>query len=466
MPRVLVLTTTLMTDRMILYTSFLPTLRQHAEVEVWAKSYDSAQHVWQDLDATVCGFPETFPYREFPYNYLRRLNEFVWDFRLQIPSRLSIYRHTRNYGLPLRLMREFGRVLALLRLEQVLERNLEGLLCTYPRSPEARQRLQRQRPDLILTTSPFWFYEPAVVATAKQLKIPVIALIPSWDNLSTKNRMVFSYDGFIVWNEQLKKELLEFYPVSRSVPVYVTGAPQFDLFLREDLYISREEFCGRYGLNPSLPIVLYALGSPNFIKEHPGAVEMAKRVVAGELGEVQLLVRPHPAHSNIEMTQMFAPYAPRVVLQQSAAVKVKVNDRTQDLSQVVDWVNTFRHSDVVVNLSSTVAIDGAIFDKPIVNIDFDPEPGQPNQQLVKDVNHLWNHFRPVAESGGMWLASDMDQIVEAVRKYLKDPSLHRERRRWIVEYVCGYIDGRSGERMAQAVVELLTKIARQDGRAS
>lgn len=458
------LTTTLMTDRMILYTRFLPTLRQYAEVEVWAKSYSSARHVWQGLDATVCGFPETFPYREFPYNYLRRLNEFVWDFRLRIPSRLSIYRHTRNYGLPLKLVREFGRVLALLRLERTLERNLERLLCTYPRSPEARQRLERQRPDLILTTSPFWFYEPAVVAAAKRLKIPVMALIPSWDNLSTKNRMVFSYDGFIVWNEQLKKELLEFYPVSRSVPVYVAGAPQFDLFLREDLYVSREDFCARYGLEPSLPIVLYALGSPNFIKEHPGALEMAKRVVAGELGEAQLLVRPHPAHSNIEMTQMFAPYAPRVVLQQSAAVKMKVNDRTQDLSQVVDWINTFRHSDVVVNLSSTVAIDGAIFDKPIVNIDFDPEPGQPNQQLIKDLNHLWNHFSPVAQSGGMWLAGDMDQVVEAVRGYLKDPSLHREKRRWIVEYVCGYIDGRSGERMARAVIDLLT-MARRDGRA-
>jgi len=36
-------------------------------------------------------------------------------------------------------------------------------------------------------------------------------------------------------------------------------------------------------------------------------------------------------------------------------------------------VNTFRHADVVVNFSSTVAIDAAIFDKPVVNLDFDPE---------------------------------------------------------------------------------------------
>lgn len=465
MPSVLVLTTTLMTDRMILYTRFLPVLREYAQVEVWAKSYTQFAQVWQGLDAIVCAFPETLPYKEFPYNYMRRLNEFVWDFKLQIPSRLSIYRHTRNYGLPLRTVREFGRVLALLGLEGVLERRLEQLLCTYPRSPEADRRLKERRPDLILTTSPFWFYEPAVVASAKRLKIPVVALIPSWDNLSTKNRMVFSYDGFMVWNEQLKKELLEFYPASRSVPVYVTGAPQFDLFLKEDLHISREEFCARHHLQASLPIVLYALGSPNFIKEHHGALEMAKRVAAGELGEVQLLVRPHPAHSNIEMAEMFAPYAPKVVLQQSAVTGLKVNDRTQDLSQVTDWINTFRHADVVVNLASTVSIDGAIFDKPIVNLDFDPEPGQPNQQLIKDVNHVWNHFKPVAESGGMWLAGNMDEVIAAVRGYLQDASLHRERRRWMTEYVCGYIDGRSGERMAQAVAELLQMVVRRDGRA-
>ena len=123
--------------------------------------------------------------------------------------------------------------------------------------------------------------------------------------------------------------------------------------------------------------------------------------------------------------------------------------------QIVEWVNTFRHADVVVNLSSTVTIDAAIFDKPVVNLDFDPQPGQADQQLIKDVNHKWNHFKPIAESGGVWLVNDFDEMINAVKVYLKQPNLHREKRRWIAEYVCGHLDGKNSERMADAITDFV-----------
>ena len=100
--------------------------------------------------------------------------------------------------------------------------------------------------------------------------------------------------------------------------------------------------------------------------------------------------------------------------------------------------------------NSTMAIDAAIFDRPVVNLDFDPEPGTPNRQLVEDANHKWNHFKPIAESGGLWMAKNMDEVVTATETYLRQPELHRERRRWIVERVCGPVDDKAGWRMAEA----------------
>jgi CDP-glycerol glycerophosphotransferase (TagB/SpsB family) len=124
----------------------------------------------------------------------------------------------------------------------------------------------------------------------------------------------------------------------------------------------------------------------------------------------------------------------------------------QDEEQIVEWVNTFRHADVVVNLSSTVTVDAAIFDRPVVNLDFDPQPGATDQELIKDINHKWNHFKPIAESGGVWLANDFDEAAHAVKTYLKNPNLHQAKRRWITEYVCGYVDGKCGGRMARATI--------------
>ena len=125
--------------------------------------------------------------------------------------------------------------------------------------------------------------------------------------------------------------------------------------------------------------------------------------------------------------------------------------RSQNADQVVDWINTFRHADVVGNLSSTVTIDAAILDRPVVNLDYDPAPGRAAQTLVHDVNHSWTHFKPVAESGGVWLTKNPEETAQAVRTYVKSPELHREGRRWIVEYVCGVVDGRSGARFGEAV---------------
>lgn len=455
LPKILVLSSSLLTDRMFLYTRFMNVVSERASASVWATSARSAffRQIWSDSPAHVEEFPEVRPFKEFPHNYLRRLNEFVWDYRQQSRSRMSIMRRGKNQSYHIRALKLPACGLALAGVEQPLEDRLEKMLLAYPRSPATLQRLQANRPDVVITTGPFQFEQPAVIAAAKNIGIPTLALIPSWDNLSTKNRMVFKYDGYLVWSEQTKQELHHFYPQSRHVPVYVMGAPQFDTFFQPQFIQSREAFCATQGLKPSLPIIVYAVGSPNFLQEHHGAVYLAEKIVRGDLGDVQMIVRPHPIHDNGQMRKLLDRFAPSVILQQTAEAGTPLNARSQDKEGITEWVNTFRHADVVVNLSSTVTVDAAIFDRPIVNLDYDPEPGQPNQALVKDVNHVWTHFKPIAESGGVWLVNNEEEMVKAVKTYLVRPELHRDKRRWIAEYVCGYLDGRCGERMAEAILD-------------
>jgi hypothetical protein len=460
-PEVLVLTSSLLTDRMFLHTRFLEILGREASTKVWATSAQNPRfrETWDSVPVMVENFPEVKAFREFPHNYLRRLNEFTWDFRQNSPSRLSMMRHVRDksWHTSIRALKVPARILAGLKAEQALENRLERLLLGYPRSNGALESFQSNPPDVVFTTGPFQFEQPAVVAAAKNLRIPSLALIPSWDNLSTKPRMVFKHDGYVVWSKQMQRELHDFYPNTRDVPLYVVGAPQFDVFFEERFRQSRPEFCASQGLRPDLPIILYAIGSPNFLQEHYGALKLAECIQHGELGNVQMLVRPHPIHDNAEMALMFQRFAPRVVSQQTAEAGTSLTARSQDERQIVEWVNSFRHADVVVNLSSTATVDAAILDRPVVNLDFDPEPGCPNQALVKDVNHLWTHFKPVAESGGVWLVNDYKEMVAAIKTYLRQPELHRDKRRWLAEYVCGYVDGRSGDRMARAVFDFAQK---------
>lgn len=456
-PRIVLLSSSLLTDRMLQYTRLLETLNEVASAEVWAMSARNPRfnNVWGKVPGVVKEFPETHPLRE-RINYARRLNEFIWDYIQRPPSRLSMDRHVRNktQSLAIRALKLPARTLAALRMEKLVEARLERLLLSYQRSPAAQGLLRQYRPSVLVTTGPHRNEEPAIVAAAKQLGIPVLAFIASWDNLSTKGRLVFKYDGYLLWSENMRQELHSFYPQSREVPSYVVGALQFDVFFQKRFHQSRADFCATQGLRPELPIIVYAVGSPNFIRgEYNGALAMAERVACGELGNVQLVVRPHPIHDNGELAERLTKISPRIVLQRTAEAGTTLTARSQDERQITEWVNTFRHADVVVNLSSTVAIDAAIFDRPIVNLDYDPEPGQPNQALIKDVNHLWTHFRPITNAGGMWMADNPDEVIKAVQTYLAHPELHRAGRRRIADFVCGYTDGRCGERLTQAILD-------------
>lgn len=454
-PGVLILSTSPLIDRVVLYTDTVRRLSANFDVTIWASSKKNAENddMWEKSPARVEPFPEILPFREFPYNYLRRMNEFVWDYRFPVPSRISMRRHVRDkkQRLLIKSLKLPAFLLAMCRLESELEDRTEKLLLGYRRSPEAEMRLKELDPNVIISTGPFQFEQPAVFSAARSLGIPTLAYVPSWDNITTKNRMVFDYDGYIVWSDQNEKELLKYYPKSQNKPVYKSGAPQFDIFFKKKFYQSREEFCRGQSLDPDVPIIVYAIGSPNFLCEYPGAVALAERITKGELGNVQLIVRPHPMHDRGELQKKFITFASSVKLQQTADADLSLTERSQDETQIIEWINTFRHADVVVNLSSTVTIDAAIFDKPVINLDFDPQPGRPDQLLIRDINHKWNHFKPIAESGAVWLVENIDQMVTAIRGYLDDPSLHREKRREIVEYVCGQNVGDCGSQLAGAI---------------
>src|SRR5215510_9520783 len=337
-PEVLLLSTSLLTDRMFIHTNFLNTLAEETSVRVWASSMKNprSHRIWSGGPALVEQFPPVLPFKEFPYNYLRRMNEFAWDFRQRPPSRISMWRHVRRRkSEPLdRAMRLPARFFALAHAERAIENRLEEMLLNYHRSPAAAERLLRNRPAAVLSTGPFQFEQPGVAAITKKLGIPTIAFIPSWDNLSTKNRLMFKYDAYMVWSEQGKRELHHFYPYTKNRPVYVVGAPQFDVFFQHRFFLSREEFCLTQGLDHKKPIIVYAVGSPNFLQEKYGALFLAQRVAAGELGDVQMIVRPHPIHDQMEMSDLFRPCSPRVVLQRTVDFDSELTARSQDTSDV------------------------------------------------------------------------------------------------------------------------------------
>lgn len=456
--KVVCLSSLFATDRILLHSTFLDHLLPHAEPIILSEAVNEAS------------FPQDHEYRKyfcpvklsngFPHQFtlLRHFETYLWDHQGMSSSRESFWRLRKWKESPgrERMLRSAAKVFAQLGIESWIEQKLEEVLIKNGASVNTLEWLQETGPGAVLAMYPFLEGQMVAIAAAKRLGIPVLAFITSWDNITTKARMIYRYDGYIVWSEQMKKELHQFYPQSRTCPVTVAGAPQYDVFKQARYQMPRETFLSIYDLDPAKPVILYCLGSPNMIREDYGALQFVERVAQHEtLSKAQVIIRAHPGHSERGLTELekVRDRFPQVVIQGPHRHWRKFPFQGEEA--ITEWVNTVSHADVVINLSSTMSVDAAILDRPIVNLDFDPEPGGPNQQMVKEVNRVWNHFSPIAQSGGIWLVSDVDELVTATATYLKSPELHREERRWIVELVCGEVDGFAGKRMAEAVVQLI-----------
>ena len=68
---------------------------------------------------------------------------------------------------------------------------------------------------------------PAILA-AREMGIPTATFIVSWDNLSSKGRIVVPYDHFLVWSDNMRRELQQFRPHVAAENIHIVGTPQFD----------------------------------------------------------------------------------------------------------------------------------------------------------------------------------------------------------------------------------------------
>jgi CDP-glycerol glycerophosphotransferase (TagB/SpsB family) len=126
---------------------------------------------------------------------------------------------------------------------------------------------------------------------------------------------------------------------------------------------------------------------------------------------------------------------------------------TMDLpwSEVEEMVRLINGSDVVVNMFSTMQLEAALADKPVINVAFDPGPVPVNQKSLTEEETQYHNSRLV-RAGGVRLARSREDLIEHINQYLIDPTLDQQGRRTIVERECGPLDGRSAQRIADFIL--------------
>lgn len=409
-----------------------------------------------------CG--EIYPLIEYPERWLVRFereiletahNRWLWS----PAARSRVRRHdSQAAGIRQKLVRAAKKAISrpvanragLFALSN-LERASSRLLKT---SDEYLNLFKRLRPALVFNGSHVHSrVATQAVQAAQWLKIPTATFIFSWDNLTSQGRIMLPYDYFLVWNEQLKKQLLEMYRQIKPDRVFVTGTPQFDFHFRPEYYQTREEFCAATGLDARRPIVLYTTGMANHMPNEPELVEEIADILAHIGGEnpPQLLVRVYPK----DLTRRFEKLKgrrPDILFQKTDWESAWLTPRFEDSFALI---NALRHCALGINVASTVSLELCMFDKPAINVGYNPA-SVPVGKINYAEYYEFDHYRPLVESGAVEVAPSVRRMRELIIKNLREPARLKTERRELIEKMFGEtLDGNSAQRVAQALLQII-----------
>ncbi len=315
-------------------------------------------------------------------------------------------------------------------------------------------------PALVVTpTTGLYFGEGPLMARADRVGVPSVAIDLSWDHFTTKTAPLRRVLGLAVWNELMKREATQLHGY-RDDQVVVAGVPQFDIYADKQRLGTRDTFFKRVGADPNRKLLTLTTIPPVLFRNHPDVIDTLVRAIDSDAfgAPAQLLVRVHP-RDDITQYERFMSH-PHVVIEKPFRETIVAEGSNVDpsLSDRLHLGATLYHSDVIVNVASTIAIEAAVMDTPIVNLAYD---GSDRREYLESTRRYYDytHFRPLVESGATRLARSPDDLVREVSQYLDDPSRDRGGRKRAVEQLCYRVDGKSSERVADFVLRTLATVA-------
>ncbi len=336
---------------------------------------------------------------------------------------------------------------------------LEGEL-TYHLRPTRKfdQLFADLEPDLVFSGSQIHGRAAELpLRVAQRMGIPTAVFLFSWDNLTSQSRIMVPYDDYLVWNDQIRAELLDIYSHLSGEHVFAVGTPQFDFHFKPEFLLDRETLCRRFGIDPERPYVLYTSGiDTHFYEEHLHVEWIVRCLDDLDLpARPQLVVRTYAKGTSPAMRALAERELPDVVFPPVDWDERFQTPRYEDLAV---YTSLLHHTALGINAASTVSLELMVFDKPIINLRYDP-PGTDLPWCRGYERHiLFDHYRPVAESGATMVAGSEDDLASMVRRGLTCPDADSEARR---EFLAGFfgdlLDGRAGIRVAERLLDLVRK---------
>ncbi len=313
---------------------------------------------------------------------------------------------------------------------------------------------EQYQPDLVFSPNVMGKFDLYFLKTAKKLKIKTVALVNSWDNLSSRGLMRSLPCQLLVHNEEIKEDAvcLQGFPGER---ISVCGLPHFDYYLTSERS-AREVFYERIGVPLDKKIILFCPAGLRMNKTEWQVLKSLDRAIkSGNICfSAHILVRQPP---NADMFMGDLKEGENITFDKMSN-KFQTSDpndwewQHKDMTHLAD---SLFYSVMVINYASTMSIDAAAFDKPVISVAFDGFEKLAPAESFSWFYYKTTHYKKLLKLKGVKLAFDMPGLVDIINKYYSNPALDKEGRSKIVERQAWCLDGQASERIVRVIGRLL-----------
>jgi hypothetical protein len=234
-----------------------------------------------------------------------------------------------------------------------------------------------------------------LISIGKAKNIPVMLLMNSWDNPSSKALMTGHPDRLLVWGEQTKVHSMKYLGIPEN-NIVVIGAAQFEAYRKPSL-VTLQDYRNGIGVGTEQILVCYA-GSSKSLNEMRHLQILDEAISKNNEYRVHIVYRPHPWKDPHKDETSFVEYEfDNVTMDPYSADNYEqiLAGKARASGNLVQYAHTntvLRSIDAVISPLSTILLEAAMFGLPVAVYLSDDDLGDnvksTNWYLPSKTSHL------------------------------------------------------------------------------
>ena len=449
--------------RYILRTGLLEMIKEYANpVVMLGWSDDELKQELESKGSEVVELPR--PITNKSYETIRQKINFLHQKQINSPSqKIDKQRADLERSLPQRFFRNIQGLMLQSELslpgasKEIFDKEKESLF-NNTNFRSIVETIRQLGIDAVFCLTPYIRNEEFVLRAAELLRIPMCTSILSFDNLTTRGWIPVTFNQYFLWNKYNEQELRRIYPRTINCPVTIVGAPQFDFYYDRNFLWDEAYWRKQLSIPLDRPVILFGGGPPVITRMESYWVSQIDSAIESKWIRNQpiILVRPHPL-DRVENWTFAIKETKNVFLDFPWNVRGNPGLTNIKIFDIQKLASSLYHSDIHINTSSTMTLDGAIFDRPQIGPAYDDRPGG-KYDLASRALYQREHYLPITNSGGLEIVYSVSELVKAINDAMLTPEKMKLGREKMVREICSFNDGRSTERVNYALYSFMQNI--------